>query len=95
MTYRNPSRRAFCGASTTLLALAAAGVGTRYLFDTHAKPAQADAPERIAWSQCNVNCGGNCVFQWHVKDGKITYMESDTTGSVSYTHLTLPTICSV
>lgn len=84
MTYRNPSRRAFCGASTTLLALAAAGVGTRYLFDTHAKPAQADAPERIAWSQCNVNCGGNCVFQWHVKDGKITYMESDTTGSSDF-----------
>ena len=38
------------------------------------------AEETIAWSQCNVNCGGNCVFQWHVKDGKVQYMESDNTG---------------
>lgn len=38
------------------------------------------APDTIAWSQCNVNCGGNCVFQWHSRDGKIAYMESDNTG---------------
>lgn len=32
------------------------------------------------WCQCNVNCGGNCVFQWHTIDGKVAYMESDNTG---------------
>ena len=37
---------------------------------------------QISWSQCNVNCGGNCVFQWHSQDGKIVYMESDNTGDV-------------
>ena len=26
------------------------------------------------------NCGGNCIFQWHSQDGKITYMETDNTG---------------
>ena len=84
MAYRNASPRAFCGASATLRALETAGVEAPSLFDTHVKPVQTRAPERIAWSQCNVNCGGNCVFQWHVKDGKITYMESDTTGSSAF-----------
>lgn len=40
------------------------------------------AEETIAWSQCNVNCGGNCVFQWHSVDGKVQYMETDNTGDV-------------
>ena len=48
------------------------------------KPARTAQPtlpaDQIAWSQCNVNCGGNCVFQWHSRDGKIVYMESDNTG---------------
>ena len=43
----------------------------------------AAAEETIAWSQCNVNCGGNCVFQWHSKDGKVVYMESDNTGDIN------------
>lgn len=38
------------------------------------------APDEIHWSQCNVNCGGNCVFQWHSRDGKVLYMETDNTG---------------
>lgn len=37
--------------------------------------------DEIHWSQCNVNCGGNCIFQWHSKDGKIQYMETDNLGS--------------
>lgn len=43
----------------------------------------AAAEETTAWSQCNVNCGGNCVFQWHSKDGKVVYMESDNTGDIN------------
>ena len=38
------------------------------------------APDEIHWSQCNVNCGGNCIFQWHSRDGKVLYMETDNTG---------------
>ena len=41
---------------------------------------KAASDETIAWSQCNVNCGGNCIFQWHSKDGKVQYMETDNTG---------------
>lgn len=40
--------------------------------------------ETIAWSQCNVNCGGNCIFQWHAKDGKVAYMETDNIGDDSF-----------
>ena len=45
----------------------------------------APLPEdEIHWSQCNVNCGGNCVFQWHSKDGKVLYMETDNTGDADF-----------
>ncbi|WP_350454955.1 DMSO/selenate family reductase complex A subunit [Slackia heliotrinireducens] len=44
-------------------------------------PAPNALPEdEIVWSQCNLNCGGRCVFQWHVQDGKITFMETDNIG---------------
>ena len=51
--------------------------------DAAASSADVDAGEEIHFSQCNVNCGGNCVFQWHSKDGKVSYMESDNTGDDS------------
>ncbi len=68
-------------------AIAGAGVlGGASMFGCAPKSKEAAAPEAveetIAWSQCNVNCGGNCVFQWHVKDGKVQYMESDNTGDI-------------
>lgn len=82
MSGSNPTRRTFVKTTGALAAVAAAGggaVATGKLFE-EAAAQDAAAQERIAWSQCNVNCGGNCVFQWHVKDGKIAYMETDNTG---------------
>ena len=82
VTRRNFVKGSFAGAVATAGALGAAS-----MFGCAPKPengadAPAEAPEEsIAWSQCNVNCGGNCVFQWHSIDGKIAYMESDNTGS--------------
>ncbi|MBE6470868.1 MAG: twin-arginine translocation signal domain-containing protein [Coriobacteriaceae bacterium] len=79
------SRRSFVKTTGALGALAAAGgtlAASEQLFGD-VPPAMADeaAPEeKIAWSQCNVNCGGNCVFQWHSVDGKVQYMETDNTG---------------
>ena len=81
----NLSRRSFMKTTGALGALAAAGgtlAASEQLFG-NVTPALADeaAPEeKIAWSQCNVNCGGNCVFQWHSVDGKVQYMETDNTG---------------
>ncbi len=78
------SRRTFVKGSLAGMALAGAAGGS--LFGCTPKnesgPSASTAPtDEIAWSQCNVNCGGNCVFQWHTSDGKITYMESDNTGN--------------
>ncbi len=78
----NVSRRTFVKTTGALGALAAVGgtaAATSSLFDS-TTPAFADAADEIHWSQCNVNCGGNCIFQWHTKDGKVQYMETDNIG---------------
>lgn len=79
------SRRTFVKGSLAGLALAgtagsASLVGCTPSSPTAAGSGQAAATDSVMWSQCNVNCGGNCIFQWHVQDGKITYMETDNTG---------------
>ncbi|MBX9034923.1 DMSO/selenate family reductase complex A subunit [Gordonibacter massiliensis (ex Traore et al. 2017)] len=80
------SRRTFVKGSLAGLALAGAAGGALYGCspksegDTKKDGGAATANDEIVWSQCNVNCGGRCVFQWHVKDGKIAYMETDNTG---------------
>lgn len=48
---------------------------------SNVEPAHADTPEKLVWSQCNVNCGGRCIFHWHTKDGKIQYMTTDDIGN--------------
>ncbi len=79
------SRRTFVKGSLAGLALAGASGSALYGCAPQSQGdganGAADAPaDQIAWSQCNVNCGGCCVFQWHSRDGKIVYMESDNTG---------------
>lgn len=77
----NVTRRTFVKAGGALGALAAVGgAGAAGMFDAVKPQAHAEAEEKVTWGQCNVNCGGCCVFQWHTKDGKIAYMESDNTG---------------
>lgn len=78
------NRRAFVRASGALAALAVAGEGLACTSEQFvARADDAAGEERISWSQCNVNCGGNCIFQWHVRDGKVLYMETDNIGDTS------------
>ena len=77
------SRRSFVKAGGALTAAAAVGAGavnSASLFSDAVPQAQADSEESIHWCQCNVNCGGNCIFKWHSKDGKVLYMETDDIG---------------
>ncbi len=80
------SRRTFVKGSLASVALAGtAGAGLYGCTPTGESGADGAATseteaDQISWSQCNVNCGGNCVFQWHSRDGKVVYMESDNTG---------------
>ncbi len=86
-TMPSVSRRTFVKTTGALGALAAAGgtaAAADSLFGSAPKQAFADAEEKIVWSQCNVNCGGCCVFQWHVRDGKVVYMETDNTGEADF-----------
>lgn len=81
------SRRTFLKTSGALGALAAAGGGAvtaTSLFASSAEPAFAEEEDKIVWSHCHVNCGGACVLQCHVKDGEISYVESDNTGDGSF-----------
>ncbi|MDO4502384.1 MAG: molybdopterin-dependent oxidoreductase [Coriobacteriia bacterium] len=85
MTQNNSgiSRRGFVKATGALAAAAAVGAGvtsTDKLFGEGVPQAHAESTESIHWSQCNVNCGGNCIFQWHSRDGKALYMETDNIG---------------
>ena len=82
------SRRTFVKGSLAGLALAGAAGSALYgcapKSEEGAKDGGANAAstDQISWSQCNVNCGGNCIFQWHSRDGKILYMETDNTGDI-------------
>ncbi len=76
------TRRSFVKAGGALGALAVAGGSIAAADSLYSSGTAQAAPEdTIVWSQCNVNCGGNCVFQWHVRDGKVVYLESDNTGN--------------
>ncbi len=92
---RDVSRRTFVKGSFAGAVTTAGVLGTSSMFslapalaseskDGAASANAADTTGQVSdgihWSQCNVNCGGNCVFQYHTVDGKIAYMESDTTG---------------
>ncbi len=80
------SRRSFVkttGGLGALCALAGTAAAAQIKFQDTAV-ALAEPEDKIVWGHCNVNCGGRCVFQWHVKDNKIAYMESDTTGEADF-----------
>lgn len=77
-TRRNFVKGSFAGAAVAASALGASSMfGCSPSVDKKGEGSAAEANETIAWSQCNVNCGGDCVFQWHSKDGKVQYMETD------------------
>lgn len=81
------SRRTFLKTSGALGALAAVGAGgasADALFGHAVPAAHAEGAEDVIWTHCHVNCGGACVLQCHVKDGEITYVESDNTGDGTF-----------
>ena len=79
------SRRTFVKASGALAAIAAAGSSLAATSSAFAEGTdEAAGKETIAWSRCNVNCAGGCCFQFHVRDGKAVYMETDNTGNANF-----------
>ena len=35
------------------------------------------AGERTVWQTCSVNCGSHCALRFHVKDGRVRWVETD------------------
>lgn len=88
------SRRTFVKGSLAGLALAgAAGSAALYGCAPAEEKQQSggDAPveetDQIVWGQCFVNCGSNCALRYHVRDGKILYLETDNTGDPENTQM--------
>lgn len=46
--------------------------------------AKPGTPDKILWNSCNVNCGSRCALRVHVKDGVISRVETDNTGTDEY-----------
>jgi len=87
MTKTSMSRRTFMKTTGALGAVAAVCGGASasgQLFGEAVPQAFAEETDTITWSQCNVNCGGNCIFQWHSRDGKVLYMETDNIGDSDF-----------
>ena len=84
------SRRTFVKGSLASLAIAGAA-GSTALYgctpkaesETTAANENTAVADEIVWSQCHVNCGGRCIFQYHVKEGKIAYLETDNIGDAN------------
>ncbi len=78
------TRRSFLKATGALAALAALGGGGARVASLFSSGEAYAVDDKISWSQCNVNCGGNCIFQWHVQDNKVVYMETDNIGDDAF-----------
>ena len=73
---------------TASSSLIAAGSGlvspVSWATPTTAGTAANAAEEKVVWSSCTVNCGSRCALRMHVVDNKITWVDTDNTGTDVY-----------
>ncbi len=82
MALNQLSRRKFLQTSSLAGALAATDLALP--FKALAVPGEKAGEEKVVWSACTVNCGSRCPLRMHVKDNRITYVETDNTGTETY-----------
>ncbi|EGV05310.1 anaerobic dimethyl sulfoxide reductase chain A [Haemophilus pittmaniae HK 85] len=82
MALNQLSRRKFLQTSSLASALAATDLALP--FKALAAPGEKAEEEKVVWSACTVNCGSRCPLRMHVKDNRITYVETDNTGTETY-----------
>lgn len=82
MALNQLSRRKFLQTSSLAGALAATDLALP--FKALAIPGEKAGEEKVVWSACTVNCGSRCPLRMHVKDNRITYVETDNTGTETY-----------
>lgn len=82
MALNQLSRRKFLQTSSLAGVLAATDLALP--FKALAAPGEKAEEEKVVWSACTVNCGSRCPLRMHVKDNRITYVETDNTGTETY-----------
>ncbi|STO94003.1 dimethyl sulfoxide reductase, anaerobic subunit A [Haemophilus pittmaniae] len=82
MALNQLSRRKFLQTSSLAGALTATDLALP--FKALAVPGEKAGEEKVVWSACTVNCGSRCPLRMHVKDNRITYVETDNTGTETY-----------
>ena len=82
MALNQLSRRKFLQTSSLAGVLAATDLALP--FKALAAPGEKAEEEKVVWSACTVNCGSRCPLRMHVKDNRITYVETDITGTETY-----------
>lgn len=80
------TRRTFVASAGALGALAACGTAasTLYAPTPQAYGDESGNGESIVWTHCHVDCGGACILQCHVRDGELSFVESDNVGDSSF-----------
>ncbi|WP_239392790.1 molybdopterin-dependent oxidoreductase, partial [Aggregatibacter actinomycetemcomitans] len=79
------SRRDFIKSSLAGAAIIAADIVLPFnVMATNTLKKEQESVEKVVWSACTVNCGSRCPLRMHVRDNRITYVETDNTGTETY-----------
>lgn len=83
--FNQVNRRSFLKASSIGTAVAVADITLPFnVMAADAPKNTQESEEKVVWSACTVNCGSRCPLRMHVKDDRITYVETDNTGTDTY-----------
>lgn len=78
------TRRAFVGTTAAATTFAALGVTSAPLFEHVIPEAVAAETEDVVSTFCATNCAGCCNLKFHVVDGAVTYIETDSEGDAEF-----------
>ncbi|WP_277392939.1 molybdopterin-dependent oxidoreductase [Vibrio maerlii] len=71
------TRRTFLNSSGKAAAVGAVATSTTFPFTASAETSAQASKEEVKYSACLVNCGSRCPLKVHVKDGVISYIDSE------------------
>ena len=83
--FNQVNRRSFLKASSVGAAVAVTDITLPFnVMAADAPNTVQESGEKVVWSACTVNCGSRCPLRMHVKDERITCVETDNTGTDTY-----------
>lgn len=83
--FNQVNRRSFLKASSIGTAVTVADITLPFnVMAADTSKNTQESEEKVVWSACTVNCGSRCPLRMHVKGDRITYVETDNTGTDTY-----------